>query len=166
MTEIPKLSPRCVICHSENKFLIQKNIDDGIPIAVIAREYDITRSMIETHITNDHRTNLLALGTIDYVVRKKAVDVGITLAEYIEKWSSGVSNRPVESIRDNDAIKAMELFLKAQGTLVNKHEVKVTRDIETALKEFLSEDLDDEEKHSETEKGKDDAVVVSEAAKS
>lgn len=152
MTEIPQIPKKCKICHDENKFLIQKAIDDGVPITVIEQKYNVLRSTINTHINNDHRTNLIALGTMDYVVRKKAIDTGIILSQYIEKWANAIPERLAETIRDNDAMKALELFSKIEGTLINKHEVTVKRSIETALAEFLAEDEEIVEDNNEIKK--------------
>ena len=164
-TEIPILPKRCKVCNDERRFAIQKAIDNKATMISIAQEYDISVGAISTHINDNHRQNLLATGVIDYVVRKKAIDVGISLANYIEKWEETIDERSGKSIKDSDALKALELYSKIAGTLVNKHEVTVKRDIETALKEFLECD-NDETEHSKTETGKDDATKISETAKS
>ncbi len=162
---IPQLSKKCRVCNNELKYAIQCAIDNGATIASIAREYNVSIGSLSNHIENNHRENLIAMGTMDYIVRKKAIDVGLTLADYIEKWQSGIPERMPNDIKDSDAIKAMELYLKSEGNLVNKHEVKVTRDIETALKEFL-ECEENEEEYLEEKKGKDVAIEVSETTKS
>lgn len=149
--EIPRL-PKCLICHHENKFAIQKALDDAVlPKTEIAKTYNVSVAVINNHIYFDHRTSLIAYGTMDYVIRKKAIDVGLTLVDFIERWSEGVKGRVSESIKDSDALKAMELYLKAEGNLVNKHEVTVKRSIEDALKDYLTVE-DDETEHLEEKK--------------
>ena len=164
MSEIPILPKRCKVCNDERRFAIQKAIDNKATMVSIAQEYDISVGAISTHINDNHRQVLLATGVIDYVVRKKAIDVGISLANYIEKWEETIEERSGKSIKDSDALKALELYSKIAGTLVNKHEVIVKRDIETALKEFL--EFDDETIHNEEKTGKDDATKISKTAKS
>jgi len=140
---IPKISPECKVCNSQNKFIIQKAIDNKAAHAMIAREFGVTVKNIKDHIEDEHRNELLNMGMIDYVMRRKGIDIGLTLSNLIEKWSSGVDTRMPDTIRDSDAIRAMELYLKSQGELVNKHEVKVTRTVNDALTEFLSDEEDD-----------------------
>jgi len=163
--ELPQIPRKCRICNNENRFAIQKAIDNGATIAAIAREYKISSSSISIHIENNHRENLIAFGTVDYVVRKKAIDVGITLAEYLEKWQTGIPKRTPDTIKDSDAIKAMELYLKSEGNLINKHEITVKKSIEDALKEFLECD-ENEEEHTKEETGKDDEIEISEVTTS
>lgn len=165
MTEmaIPVL-PKCRVCNHENKFSIQKALDEGGHKATIAKKYDISVEAISSHIFFNHRPTLIAYGTMDYVIRKKAIDVGLTLADFIEKWSEGTKGRISETIKDGDAIKAMELYLKSEGSLVNKHEVTVKRSIEDALKDYLTVDEEkDEAEHSETKKIEDGTTKTSEA---
>lgn len=147
MTEIPQIPKKCKICHDENKFLIQKAIDDGTPITTIEQKYNVSRSTLNNHINNDHRTNLLAAGAMDYVVRKKAIDTGIILSQYIEKWANAIPERSAETIRDNDAMKALELFSKIEGSIINKYDITVKRSIEDALKDFLECDNEDDNKN-------------------
>lgn len=156
--EMPKILPRCKVCNNiKQRFLIQRDIDEGLDPKNIAKKYNIPGRSVALHINGNHRDNLIAFGTIDYVVRKKAIDVGLTLADLINKWSSGLPIRTPDTIKDSDAIKAMELYMKASGTLINKHEVTVKRTIEDALKDFLGE-TEDEKEHTETEEGKDDTI--------
>ena len=140
MPKIPKLSEKCLICNNELRFAIQKSIDDGMKKSLIATTYNLSASTIISHIDENHREALITLGTIDYVLKKKAIDIGLKLSDLIEKWGEGLNNRNWETIKDSDAIKAMELYLKARGQLVNKTEVTVKRSIEDAMKDFLSED--------------------------
>lgn len=165
MTEIPQLSKRCQICTSENKYLIQKAIDNGASVSQIAKEYNVSASSINYHIKAEHRENLLAFGVMDYIIKRKAIDVGLTLADYLEKWKSVISERPGQSIKDSDALKALELYSKVTGNLINKHEVTVKRSVEDALKEFLECD-EDETEHTEEKEGKDDEIKILETAKS
>ena len=132
---IPKL-PKCVICNHADRFAIQKMIDDGATSREIMKKFNINSHSIKNHINKEHRANLLNFGQIDYVMRKKNIDVALTLVEFIEKWKSGMESR-VEPIKDSDAIHALELYAKAEGNLVNKHEITVKRSIEDALKDFL-----------------------------
>ena len=163
MPEIPQL-PKCRICNNvELRFEIQKVIDNGATIKDIATKYNLTHSIIRKHIDEYHRVNLMAVGTMEYVIKKKALDVGKILSDYAEKWSDGVASRPVETIKDSDAIKAMELYLKSEGNLINKHEVTVKRSIEDALNDFLGED-EDETEHIKEEKGKNVETEKSETA--
>jgi hypothetical protein len=141
---IPKL-PNCKVCNHEARFAIQKSLDNGVPYTAIMNEYQISLSDINVHVKNDHRENLIAFGTMDYVIRKKAVDIGLILADYIDKWSSGLEARMPKTIRDGDVIRAMDLYLKSRGELTNKHEVTVKRSIEDALKQFLEEENKEEE---------------------
>ncbi len=166
MTEIPQLPKRCQVCHHENKFAIQKLIDKGEAATLISKEYNISTYAIKAHIMNNHRSNLIAFGEMGYILRKKSVDAGLVLADYINKWSASIQERQPETIKDSDALKALELFSKIQGTLVDKHEIVIKRSIETALAEFLSSDLDDETKHSEKEERKDVAANLPKAAES
>lgn len=155
MSQIPQLSKRCRVCHHENKYAIQKDIDNGESSSSISEKYNISTYIIKMHIINNHRTNLLAVGAMDYVIRKKSIDVGLILVDYIEKWSQEITKR-TSTIRDNDALKALELLSKIQGTLINKHEIVVKKSIEDVLCNFLS---DDETQHSEV-------AIISETAKS
>lgn len=162
--EIPRL-PKCLICNHEHKFAIQKALDDNVPKSEISRTYGINIHVIDNHIFFNHRVDLIAYGTMDYVIRKKAIDVGITLADFIERWSEGVKGRVSESIKDSDAIKAMELYLKAEGNLVAKHEITIKRSIEDALKDFLAEDIkeeEDEKKYLEEENAEIEPVKICE----
>ncbi len=142
MTEIPQLPKRCQVCHHENKFAIQKLIDKGEAVSLISKEYNISTYAIKAHIMNNHRTNLIAFGEMGYILRKKSVDAALVLADYINKWSDSIQERRPETIKDSDAIKALELFSKVQGTLIDKHEIVIKRSIEDALKIFLECDDD------------------------
>jgi predicted transcriptional regulator len=144
-TQVTKIPENCKVCNSDNKFVIQKAIDNKAAFVMIAREFGVTVKNIKEHIEGEHRESLLELGMIDYVMRKKGVDVGLTLSNLIEKWSSGIEVRTPETIRDNDAIRAMELLLKSQGDITNKHEIIVKRSIEDALQDFLGDDEETEE---------------------
>jgi hypothetical protein len=173
--ELPQVSKKCKVCTSENKFLIQKAVDNGASIASIAREYDISISSINNHITNNHRSNLLMLGEIDYVLRRKSIDVGLTLADYLEKWKSVIVERSGNTIKDSDALKAMELYAKVEGGLVNKHEVTVKKSIREIFNEILdcdeedktnNEEEEDETKYNEEKEGKNEEIEILETVKS
>ena len=142
MTEIivPTVPAKCKVCNSGSRFIIQKAIDNNATITMIATEFKVSESDIRKHIEGGHRGALLELGMADYVMRRKGIDVSLTLSNLIEKWSTGVSSRMPETIKDADAIRAMELYLKAQGELTNKHEITVKRTIEDALKDYLADD--------------------------
>ena len=141
---IPKIPENCKVCNHFDKFAIQKAIDNNVKKSMICKEFNITSLDITRHINGAHRDSLLELGIADYVLRRKNIDVGLTLSSLIEKWATGVPTRMPETIKDADAIRAMELYLKSQGGLVNKHEVKVTRTVDDALTEFLSDDAEDD----------------------
>lgn len=162
MPKIPKLSETCLICNNELRFAIQKSIDDGMKKSTIATTYNLSAATIITHIDDNHREALITLGTIDYVLKKKAIDIGLKLSDLIEKWSEGLDNRNWETIKDSDAIKAMELYLKAKGSLVNKTEVTVKRSVKDIFNDILNTGEDNE---VEEEKGKDVAITESEATK-
>lgn len=142
--EIPQLHKTCQICHHEKNFEIQKAIDNGESMSSLSIKYNISKYVINSHIKNNHRISLIAFGEMDYVLRKKSVDAALILADYIDKWAMGLIDRQSKTIRDNDALKALELFSKIQGTLVNKHEITVKKSIEEALSDFLGSDLEDE----------------------
>lgn len=140
---VPKIPANCKICNHVSKFVIQKALDNNVIFSMIAKEFKITVDNINRHVNEGHRDSLLELGITDYVLRRKSIDVGLTLSTLIEKWAVGVADRIPETIKDADAIRAMELYLKSQGELINKHEVKVTRTVDDALTEFLSDEDED-----------------------
>lgn len=145
---VPKIPANCKICNHFSKFVIQKAIDNNVIFSMIAKEFKITEDNINRHVNEEHRDSLLELGITDYVLRRKSIDVALTLSTLIEKWAVGVTDRMPETIKDADAIRAMELYMKSQGGLVNKHEVKISRTVDDALTEFLS-DEDETEKVTE-----------------
>lgn len=137
--ELPEL-PKCGVCYSDDKFLIQKEIDKGELPADIAETYTVPRKEILRHIADHHREKLIAYGLIDYTIRKKAVNMAEMLLKMIEKWEKGLDQREDRDVKDADVIRAMELYQKMQGTLVEKSEVTVKRSVDDAIKDYLEKD--------------------------
>jgi len=120
-------------------------IDNNRDIGEICLNFKLTRLNIEKHISDNHRETLMAWGIMDYTVRKYAINAGNTLGEFIDKWQKGLVERTPKSIKDSDALKAIELYSKLAGELTDKHEVTIKHSIEDALKEYLSEDEEKKE---------------------
>ena len=141
MTEVTALIDKnCLICHHELRFAIQKDIDEGFDISDIATKYTVRSSDVKKHNERGHREGLIAFGTADYIMRKKAIDVGTNLVDFIQKWAENIKNRHPDKIKDADAIRAIELYMKSRGDFVDKHEVTIKRSIEEALGSFLGEE--------------------------
>ena len=145
--EIPQIAKNCKICGNELRFAIQKDLDMGLDLIRIEKKYGLDMEDTQKHITGNHRIALITHGQVDYILRKKAIDIGESLAEFIDKWSANIKIRTPETIKDADAIRAMELYLKSRGELTEKREITVKRSIEEALGAFLGEPkLEDEVK--------------------
>jgi len=134
LPETPEL-PRCKVCNSENRFLIQKEIDSGELPADISIKYNISHNIILNHINRGHRSQLLAWGAVDYVVRKKSVDIAETLNHMIEKLASKIDS---PDFKNADLIKAIELFSKLEGRIVDKHEVMLKKSVDDEIRDYLN----------------------------
>jgi len=144
MTAIPELHPKCPICHSEYRFIIQKAIDEEDDD--ILRKYNILPLWLTKHKYENHRNNLIMWGAMDAKVRSKGIKVGIELADFILKWREGLKQRAPESIKDSDAINALKLYSQVEGSLVERHEVTITKSVDQAIKDFLdAKDIKDKE---------------------
>lgn len=144
-TKLPKLPRKCKICMSEDKFVIQKELDSGATNKTISEFHKgITEGDVQKHISQGHRWKLMAFGTVDYTIRKLNINVGERLTNIIEKLTKDLETKNSDETKYIDIIhelkSALELYAKMEGTLINKHEIKVERSIEDALKEFLSEE--------------------------
>ena len=149
---IPRVPADCAICGHELRFAIQKDIDMGLDILQIQKKYDIKMEHVNKHIVKLHRAALISFGQADYEVRKAGIDIGKNLASFIDKWMTKVQVQNPDSIKDADAIRAMELYLKSRGELTDKHEVTVKKSIEEALSSFLGEEESTDILEKKTEK--------------
>jgi len=135
--QLPEL-PKCELCNNDARFVIQKKLDNGSLPNDISIEYNVTRKDVLRHIEEHHREKLISYGLIDYAVRKKAVNMAEILLKMIETWNKTLETRT--DFKDSDVLKAIELYQKMQGSLVEKHEVTIKRSVDDAVKEFLEKD--------------------------
>lgn len=138
--ELPNLPelPNCKVCQHEKRFVIQKEIDGGALPVNIFDNYGVPKISTTNHMKEHHREKLILYGAVDYTIRKKGIDTAEILLDYIERWVNSIKTRT--DFKDSDGIKAIELFNKIQGSIVNKHEIKVTKTVDEALRDFLSEE--------------------------
>jgi len=131
--------PRCKLCLHPDNFEIQKSLDDAsLTHKEIAERYGFPEHVISVHNKNGHREKLLAYGWMDYTVRKKGVDAGEILAEFVEKWAKQLRVRKGESIKDADALKAIMEYNRLHGDIVERSEIMVKQDIGDAIAEHLN----------------------------
>ncbi len=119
--------PSCKICRHPMNFAIQKAIDEGMKYLDIVKKFSTDDHPFEQyhvaqHVSKGHREKLIAFGVADWEARRRGIELGKILADYIEKWQRTRSGE----IRDSDALKALDLLAKIEG-VPQKHEIEVSR---------------------------------------
>lgn len=137
---IPKLPPRCQVCHHEKRFELQKAIDDGVILEELAQKYNISASSIQYHNNIGHRVELLKWGWFDRSIRNTAVIYDKMLCEMAKKGLSAAEKLNPDDLKPGDIIKLVELGKRVQGEMIDKHEITVKQNLGDKIKEFLEVD--------------------------
>ena len=138
--EIPKLPPRCQVCHHENRFKIQKAIDDGATSIEIEQRFGIAKANVQYHNNVGHRKDLLTWGYADYAIRKNAQIYDQILCEMAKKGLDAAKRMSPDDLKPTDIIKLTELGKRVSGEMVDKHEITVKKDLGAVIKDFLDVD--------------------------
>jgi len=146
VTKTAIILPNCKLCNHIKSFEIQKCLDThSMTHDEIEDMYGISTGVIANHNKAKHRNQLISFGWADYIARKKGIDAGNILADYIGKWADTLDTREGASIKDSDVLKAISEFNKLQGSIVEKHEITLKRDLGKAIKDYLEEDDEEED---------------------
>ena len=135
----PMRLPSCKICRHPMNFAIQKAIDEGMKYADIVKKFSTLEHPFEDyhvaqHVSKGHRNALITFGVADWEARRRGIELGKILADYIKEW---VKTRK-GTIRDADALKALDLLAKIEG-VPQRHEIEVApkRTPSEVLRDYL-----------------------------